>query len=166
MYEIGLKGTFGIGPLSIRKDPYFACNFLVEIGGLIAGGFNEVSGLESDIELESYNEGGVHGFTHQFPTRTKYPNLVLSRGLLDVDILWLWYKATAAGKVQQRNGTIILLNQKRQPVMWWNFKKAYPVKWTGPSLNASNTTQVAIEKIELVHQGLDKPPFSLGLIYG
>jgi phage tail-like protein len=41
--------------------------------------------------------------------------------------------------------------------MLWNFKNAYPVKWIGPQFNASNATAVAVEKLELVHQGIDKP---------
>lgn len=165
-YKLGGKGTLGIGPLSIRSDPYMTYNFLVEIGGLVAGGFTEVGGLESEIELESYAEGGVNGYVHYFPKQARYPNLVLSRGLTDSDILWLWYQATLVSKIQRKNGTIILLNQKRLPVMWWNFKNAYPVKWSGPVLNANNMSQVGIERIELVHEGIDKPFLSLGLAYG
>lgn len=149
--------------LGVRSDPYLTYNFLVEIGGLVTGGFTEVSGLGSEIELESYAEGGVNGYTHYFPKRTKYSNLILSHGITDIDTLWLWYQAAAAGKVQLKNGTIILFDQQRLPVMWWNFKNAYPVKWSGPQFNANNTSQVAIERVELVHQGIDKPFFSLGL---
>ncbi|MGE5656354.1 MAG: phage tail protein [Actinomycetota bacterium] len=166
VYKIGGKGASGIGPKSIRSDPYMSCNFFIEIGGLVAGGFTEVGGLESEMELESYAEGGVNGYIHYFPKQARYPNLVLSRGLTDVDLLWLWYQTTVSGKVQRKNGTIILLNQKRLPVMWWNFKNAYPVKWVGPQLNANNTSSVAIERMELVHEGIDKPFLSLGLVYG
>jgi phage tail-like protein len=38
----------------------------------------------------------------------------------------------------------------------WNFKKAYPVAWEGPQLNASNSSQVAFERLELVHRGVYK----------
>lgn len=163
--KLGWNAALGGGTnlLGVRSDPYLTYNFLVEIGGLVTGGFTEISGLESEIELESYAEGGVNGYTHYFPKRTRYSNLVFSHGITDVDTLWLWYKAAAAGKVQLKNGTIILLNQQRLPVMWWNFKNAYPVKWSGPQFNANNSSQVAIERVELVHQGIDKPFFSLGL---
>lgn len=33
------------------------------------------------------------------------------------------------------------------------FFEAYPTKWTGPSLNAA-TSDVAIETLELVHNGI------------
>ncbi len=168
MTILGMNAAFSAGTslLGVRFDPYRNHNFLVEIDGLLTGGFTEVSGLESQIELESYAEGGVNGYVHQFPKRTTYPNLVLSHGLTDIDTLWRWYHDASTGKIKQKNGTIMLLNRQRLPVMWWNFKKAYPVKWVGPQFNANNATEVAVERVELVHQGIDKQPFlSLGLGY-
>ena len=46
--------------------------------------------------------------------------------------------------------------------MWWNFQNAYPVKWSGPALNAESTN-VAVETVELVHQGIVKPKESTAL---
>ncbi len=170
MKKLGLNAAFAAGTnmVGVRLDPYMAYNFVVEIEGLITGGFTEVTGLESEIELESYQEGGVNGYIHKFPRRTLYPNLVLSHGLTDIDTLWHWYQAATGGKIHLKNGTIMLLNQQRLPVMWWNFQNAYPVKWVGPQLNASNATAVAVERLEMVHQGIDKPLGSTGggLVYG
>ena len=154
--HIALKEALlaGSGASALGHDPFMGYNFFVEFGGVVLGGFSEVSGLSSDIELESYEEGGLNGFVHQFPKHTTYPNLVLSRGLINID-LFRWYQATSKGSIQQLNGTIILLNSQQIPVMWWIFKNAYPVKWEGPQLNASSD-EVAVEKIELVHQGISK----------
>lgn len=164
MNKLGLKAAFAAGTelLGMRLDPYMAYNFVVEIDGLITGGFMEVTGLGSEIQLEEYQEGGVNGYVHKFPTRTVYSNLVLSKGLTNIDLLWSWYRDATQGNIQRKNGTILLLNRQRLPVMWWNFKQAYPVKWAGPQFNANNTTEVAVERIELVHQGIDKPQTSLG----
>lgn len=139
----------------VGHDPYMTYNFAVEIGGVIVGGFSEVSGLSSEIELESYKEGGLNSYVHKFPKHTTYPNLVLSRGLINTDLFYIWYQATSQGLIQQLNGTILLMNNQQIPVMWWTFKKAYPIKWEGPQFNASNDN-IAIEKIELVHQGISK----------
>jgi phage tail-like protein len=139
----------------VGHDPYMRYNFAVEIGGVVVGGFSEVSGLSSEIDLESYAEGGLNGFVHKFPKHTTYPNLVLSRGLVNIDLFYIWYQATSQGLIQQLNGAIILLNNQQIPVMWWTFKKAYPVKWEGPQFNAGSD-EIAVEKIELVHQGISK----------
>jgi phage tail-like protein len=148
---------------SIRLDPYLPYNFLVEIGGIIAGGFTEVSGLESEVKLESYQEGGVNGYVHQFLNHVEYPNLILSHGLTDLDILWNWYWLTTQGRPVLLNGTIMLLDNQRLPVMWWTFKDAYPVKWVGPKFNAHEATQVGVEQLELVHRGIVKPVLSQAL---
>jgi phage tail-like protein len=81
--------------------------------------------------------------------------LVLSRGLVHIDLFYIWYQATSQGLIQQLNGTILLLNNQQSSVMSWTFKKAYPVKWEGPNFNAGSD-EIAVEKIELVHQGISK----------
>ena len=140
-----------------RLDPYMAFNFVVEIEGLLIGGFTEVSGLESEVEVETYREGGVNRYEHKLPGPATYANLVLSHGLTDIDTLWNWYDNVTKGVIKRKNGTIMLLDRQHVPVMWWDFRNAYPVKWTGPSLNASNGTDVAVEQVELAHEGLRKP---------
>jgi hypothetical protein len=49
-----------------------------------------------------------------------------------------------------------MLDTKGIPVMWWDFKEAYPVRWTGPELRAGSN-DVAFESIELAHRGLHRP---------
>ncbi|MEG4069215.1 phage tail protein [Microcoleus sp. Pol11C2] len=160
----GLTGISAIASdvLGASLNPYMPYNFLVELDGLVTGGFMEVSGLESEIKLESYEEGGQNDYVHHFPTRITYPKLVLSKGLTDVWTLWSWYDDVCQGKIRRRNGTIMLLDHQRLPVRWWNFKDAYPVKWTGPQFNSS-AQEVAVEKIELVHRGITIPMASKGL---
>jgi phage tail-like protein len=140
-----------------RLDPYVAFNFLVEIEGLIVGGFSEVSGLESEVEVTSYREGGVNRYQHSLPGPVSYPNLVLTHGLSDIDTLWNWYDSVTRGIIRRKNGTIIVLDRQHTPAVWWEFLNAYPVKWRGPSLEAGNGTAVAVEQVELVHEGLRKP---------
>ncbi|PSB34411.1 phage tail protein [Stenomitos frigidus] len=154
----GLTGVSAIasGVLGVSLNPYMPYNFLVELDGLITGGFMEVSGLECDITLESYEEGGQNDYVHQFPTRITYPNLVLSKGLTDVWTLWNWFDEARQGMIRRRNGTIMLLDHQRLPVRWWNFNDAYPVKWAGPQFNSS-AQEVAVERIELVHRGITMP---------
>ena len=85
---------------------------------MIEGGFTEITGLSSEIKLESYEEGGLNSFVHQFPKNTTYPNLVFTRGLVSSDLFFTWYKATSEGIIEQKNGTILLLNSERIPVLW------------------------------------------------
>ncbi|MBX3158030.1 MAG: phage tail protein [Deltaproteobacteria bacterium] len=144
-------------------DPYHAVNFLVEIDGLITGGFSKVDGLESAIETQDYVEGGRNDYVHKVLKGTTYVPLVLSHGITDVDTLWSWHERTRRGVIQRKNGTLMLLDARHMPVMWWNFAQALPVKWVGPSFDASSDATVGIERIELVHRGITKPIASQAL---
>jgi phage tail-like protein len=136
-----------------RPDPYRAFNFRVEIEGLITGGFSECNGLQVEVEVKEYREGGVNDYVDHFAGRVKHPPLVFKRGLSAIDGLWLWYQDAAGGRVRRKNGTVYLLNEAHLPVMRWDFKQAFPTKWIGPDLRA-DANSVAFESIELVHRGL------------
>src|SRR5690348_6176715 len=143
----------------LRLDPFLSCNFVVDIEGLLAGGFSSCSGLEVETEVHEYREGGVNDHVRRFAGSSKHPRLVLKHGLSPVDGLWRWHRDVVAQKIERRNGTIYLLDQRSIPVMWWNVTGALPVKWTGPALDAG-TNAIASETVELIHNGLSRP--SLG----
>jgi phage tail-like protein len=69
---------------------------------------------------------------------------------------WDWYRATIALEPQMKDGAVILYDNKAAEVARWNFYNAYPVKWTGPNLNASSgdiameTIELSVERMELV----------------
>lgn len=159
MTSLGRNAAFSLTTnlLGIRADPYQVFNFFIEIQGILVGGFSECSGLQVETELQEYREGGLNEYVHHFAGATKYPPLVLKHGLTPIDGLWSWHQdIVSEGKVKRRNGTIYLLNRKRIPLIWWNFKDAFPYKWTGPELRA-DSGDVAFESVELVHRGLSRP---------
>ncbi len=138
-----------------KKDPYLSFRFLLEIDGLIKGGFSEVSGLQAEVDTEDYQEGGVNEYVHKLLKGTKYQNITLKRGITDSEVLWKWHKDVVNGKIERKNIHIIILDYKGQEKLHWQFKEAHPVKWTGPEFRADNNT-VAIETLELVHKGIQK----------
>ena len=138
----------------LRIDPYLGFNFLVEVDALLVAGFTEVSGLQSEIQTEEYQEGGRLNYVHKLPGPTRYPqNIVLKHGLTDLPFFWAWYQATSRGLIVRHNGTIFLLDRSGVPHWAWHFIGAYPVRWTGPDLRAG-TAEVATESLELAHQGI------------
>lgn len=161
MPSLGLNAAFSLvtNLLGVRADPYQVFNFLVEIEGILAGGFSECSGLQVETEYFDYREGGVNEYVHRFAGPTKYPPVVLKHGLTQIDGLWSWHQDVVKGKIERKNGSIYLLDKQGIPVMWWDFKEAFPVKWTGPELRASSN-EVAFESVELAHRGLSRPSLS------
>jgi phage tail-like protein len=137
-----------------RVDPFLSYNFKIEVEDLVVGGFSEVSGLELEIEMHEYREGGVNGFIHKRAGPAKYvSNLVLKRGVTDSKVLWNWYWDVVHGTIARKNLSILLMDQAGVEKLRWNFQQAYPVKWSGPGLR-TGSSEVAVETLELAHRGL------------
>lgn len=137
------------------RDPAQAFRFYVELQGVVAAEFLECSGLSMEREVREYAEGGVNGFVHRLPGRVRYSNITLKRGITYSRDLWDWYcRGQHDGRVKYANLSIILGNPEGRKSKQWNVIKAYPVKWTGPSLN-TETMQVASETLEIAHHGLE-----------
>jgi phage tail-like protein len=130
--------------------------FLITVGpsepGLI-GRFAECSGLSVEYEVMEYREGGNNDYVHKLRGPAKYPNLVLKRGITKEDALMKWFR-DCQNKSERKQVTVMLLGPggKTSNVRKWAFDGAYPVKWTGPTLNAGSNN-VATETLEIVHLG-------------
>jgi len=120
------------------------------------GYFTEVSGLASELETLTYNEGGNNEFVHKLPTRMKHPNLVLKRGVTAIKDLEQWAKESVAGP-DRKEIVLTMYNQNLDKIRAWSFKNAFPVKWTGPNFNAAQNA-VATEAIEITHDGCQVAP--------
>jgi phage tail-like protein len=138
-----------------KPYPYTSFRFRIEIGGITVSLVSDVTGLQLETDIESYEEGGVNDFVYQFPKRTKYQRISLKRGITDKEDLWSWYQDVIKGKFERKDGAIVLMDSSGKDRWRWNFFKAYPVKWTGPELKAESST-VAFETIELAHHGIRK----------
>ena len=137
--------------MSVEAQP--ACRFYVEIGGMAQAVFTEVGGLQMETDVTELEEGGNNGFIHRLPGRTKMGNLTLKRGMAGSNEFFKWYQQIALGKIERRNLSVIMYNPAGEEVTRWDFMNAYPVKWIGPQLTADGTA-VAIETLELAHEGL------------
>jgi phage tail-like protein len=96
---------------------------------------------------------GVNDHTHQLWTGENQSNLTLKRGLTDADTLWQWLERSASGPVDRKTVILFLLDSIGSLSWGWSFSDAYPVTWSGPSLNA-DSGDVAIEELELTHTGV------------
>lgn len=114
--------------------------------------FQEVSGLEVEIEMEGVKEGGENRFTHQLPVRTRYSDLVLKRGMfIDSGIITWCRQAIENFNFQPTNLLISLLNADHTPLNSWAVINAIPKKWQVSSFNAMENSLV-IETLTLSYQ--------------
>lgn len=142
-------------PTGVIPDPYMNFNFLVEIDGITRAAFQECSGLDATIDVVEHREGGENTTPRKLPGMTKYSNIVLKRGITDDKELSDWQHQWVTGdpRAERKNGSIVLLDRKGEEKARWDFVRAWPTKWTGPSLTAEGN-DVAIEQLDLAHEGL------------
>lgn len=143
-----------------RPDPYPGYNFQVVLNGVsddgaaVSGSFSEVSGLGVEITPIEYRNGSEDITVRKLPGLKKFPNIVLKRGITGDVGFWNWIAEAMDGQVRRADGSIVLLDENRQEVMRFNFRRAWPTKWEGPSLSATSN-DVAIETLEICHEGLE-----------
>lgn len=135
------------------NQPLPKFHFQVDWGGARMG-FTEVSGLDFETEVIEYREGTDKKYNKtKQPGLTKYANITLKRGTFkgDNDYYEWWKTNYICG--EKRDITISLLDEEHKPVITWKAISAWPKKVESTDLKASSN-DVAIETMELVHEGL------------
>ena len=135
--------------------PHGKFRYKVEIDGLAAGGFSEVSGFDASIDVMEYREGDMGQTPMKIPGLKKYGNITLKQGLADSTVLYDWIIAGVNGAVQRKTITITLLDEEEAPAASWQVINAWPTKYTAPDFNATSS-EVAIETLEIAHEGMTR----------
>jgi phage tail-like protein len=145
--------------------------------------FKEVSGLSTEMELETIQEGGVNEYEHRLPKQIKHGNLVLKRALMPVSnnttIEWIGkimnegsffdtkgkkFPLTRTIHVSllsvdrkeiEKDGKVISKIDKTIPVYKWECANAYPIKWEVDTLDAEKNS-VLIESLEFAYSTLKR----------
>lgn len=135
--------------------PHGRFRYKVEIDGLDAGGFSEVSGFDLSIDVMEYREGDSVQTPMKMPGLRRYSNIVLKQGLADSMVLYDWITTGVDGAVERKTITITLLDEEESPAASWQVINAWPMRYTAPSFDA-NASEVAIESLEIAHEGMTR----------
>ena len=143
-----------------RIQPYSAFNFIVDIGGrdpeTPLGGFSDVSGLSTDIQVSEYRVGNSkENHVEKHPGLHKVADVTLKRGIVNSSDLWEWVtEARLKGIEAQRDVVITLRDESQNPVQSWKLRGVVPLKYTGPTL-AGKGGDVAMEELVLSAQAFE-----------
>jgi phage tail-like protein len=145
-------------------EPPVAFHFTVSIVGtgvpVFDAAFQEVGGLEAEIEVETVVEGGENRFAHRLPKPAKHPNLTMKRGLAGLTSgLTLWCKSTLESDFSEpialKAVVVSLCDGNGWPVSSWSIDRAYPVKWSVGGFDAMKN-EIAIETMEFAYNTLQR----------
>ena len=130
-------------------------HFQVQWGGVRIG-FTEVTGLDMQVEAIEYREGSSPEYSKiKMPGMHKFSNITLKRGTIQGDSdFYKWINTINLTITERRDIIISLLNETHAPVMTWKAKNAFPIKVQASDLK-SDGNEVAIETLELAHEGLN-----------
>ena len=138
-----------------RPQVYGKYNFVVEIDGIVQAGFREVEGLNATVEVWEYREGTEQTTVRLEPGVARYGPLVLRWGVTENAELWNWMEKTLQGNIERKNISVIILNQKREEVVRYNLRDAWPSSFTVDKLDSLDSGP-AIEELIIQYEGLDR----------
>jgi phage tail-like protein len=122
------------------------------------GAFAECTGLEATMEPKAIKEGGTNYGVAQRAGPVTFATVVLKRGISINRNLWEIFNTVSQGRYAPRlQVTITLLDYANKPAIAWQLDNAMPVKFKFADMNAKGT-EVGIEELHLVHEGLSSPP--------
>jgi len=143
------------GSTENKTWPMPSFNFQVSWGSTPSLPFQEISGLDAETQVIEYRASNSKEFsTVKMPGIAKYSNVTLKKGIFVNDnTFWTWYGQISMNTYPRVAIVIQLLDENQAPTMTWTLKNAFPVKVSGPTLK-SDGNEVAIETIEVAHEGL------------
>jgi phage tail-like protein len=114
--------------------------------------FQEVNGLNAELQTEEIKIGGENRYSQTLPVRAKYSDLVLKRGLLVNSAVVKWCRDAIENlEIQPVTIVITLMNEKNEPLQSYNIVNAWPKKWSISDFNAQES-RIVVETMDISYQ--------------
>jgi hypothetical protein len=130
-----------------ERGPFGVSNFEIELDGRDVG-FAEVRGLGCELDYASDH------------VQRRVNAVTLRRALTGDLTLWNWVQQNRSNATDLRTVRITLLDARQSPVCSWELRRARPVAWSGPSLDAAAAGELATEELVLVADDIEFTPAS------
>lgn len=140
--------------IDLFYEPHATARFEVWVEGIFLAVFSECTLPSLTVQTESIIEGGQNTYVHKMPKHVDSGTLTLRAGISRGAELMRWYMLMQAGELTlaTRQVLVIVYDVSAMPMSLWFFQDAYPIRWKGPTLKASESA-LAVEEIELAHRG-------------
>jgi phage tail-like protein len=136
---------------------FLGSQFALEVEGVEMARFTEIAGLSWETEVVEYKDTLKTGkvVIRKRPGQTKYGDIGLKRGLSADRSLGKWYQTVLDGKVERKNGSIVVYDMAGAELDRWNFERGWPSKWSASDLSASSD-DVMIEELTIAIEYLER----------
>ena len=133
-------------------DPLQKFYFRVTIPGLPAEiGFTKVSGLDYEVGVAEYAEGGYQ-YTHKLPGKPKVGEITCERGMYSGDMaMYDLVKSTLLNPDFRQTVTIEHIDRFGKVGKIYKLAECWASKWEGDDFDAESD-DVAVEKITLQYE--------------
>lgn len=146
--------------MSLPQRPVMQFRFWVDLGnGVTDGpqaGFQEVSGIGSEVPVAEYRNGNDDGYVRKVSGLNKATDITLKRGVIGALDLYQWLEEVRNGSSAAiRRVTIHLRSEDNtRSVLIWNLFGARPNKYVGPTFSGKGN-DVAIEELTLSYERME-----------
>lgn len=122
--------------------------------------FQSVTGLEMELDVDTWHEGGANELAYHLPKSVKAGRLTLRRAVLPrkpgetgaslVDWVAKVINGDRSERIQTSDVLVHLLDETGQTLHLWRCMNAYPVKWSTDKLDAQKN-ELAISELVLAY---------------
>lgn len=137
---------------TIANDPQQRFRFKIEIGA-VEFGATTVNGLEKEIEVTEYREGGYKN-THKLPGIASTGTLTIEKGAFANVDMYNMVKSALEDEDFRKDITIVEQNRHGVAVRQWLVSECWASKFTAPEYDATSS-EVATDQIEIQYEDLD-----------
>ena len=145
-------------PAKSNDDPLVGFQFILDVPQLkLTSNIQEVGGFtyEHDvIESKPVGKDGQDSVVKS-PGRLKWSELTVKRVATEDMSFFNWRKMVEEGKIQDArcNGSVVAYDYDFTELARWNFKAAWPSKYTMSNFNTANSEAVT-EELTIQHHGI------------
>jgi phage tail-like protein len=132
--------------------------FILDIKGLNTSAFTDIGGLSVEVGVVDLAGSTMNGdaFTRRIAGVVSYGELSLKRNLTEDKFFYEWCKKIFDGHADFRaDGSVHMCDMAGKILSTWEFKNAWPSKWSASDLNAGSADPMKEEvtlQVELLHR--------------
>lgn len=146
--------------MSGRNDPDVPYRYQIEMDAITCVRFSEATGIKASTALETYREGGNNVHEYAMIGAQTFEPLVIKKGFYSAGSeFFIWMKSLhiKTKKIERKNMSLIILNDKYEETGRYNFYKCFPIEYEGPTFNAT-AKDIAFESIKVRYDYFEYHP--------